>query len=39
MAIVILGGLATATILTLFVLPILAPRLLRIALPKADSLD
>ena len=39
MAIVILGGLTTATILTLFVLPILAPHLLRIAAPKADGLD
>ena len=38
MAIVILGGLATATILTLFVLPILAPRVLRLAAPKPDGL-
>lgn len=39
MAIIILGGLLTATILTLLVLPILAPRFIRFAGPKANGLN
>ncbi|HQT74683.1 MAG TPA: efflux RND transporter permease subunit [Acidiphilium sp.] len=39
MAIVILGGLLTATLLSLFVLPVLAPRLARFRPPAEDGLD
>lgn len=38
MAIVILGGLLTATLLSLFVLPVLAPRLARFRPPADDGL-
>ncbi len=39
MAIVILGGLLTATLLSLFVLPVLAPRLARFRPRRDDGLD